>query len=441
MKKILVILLAAALLLTASACGRFVSIMPGTEISAPVQDGPDDEAAFEEESLFSFLGWGSFGESYYSDTPVALSYQTEAGESGVRGCRAYVFDRATIIAACDALRSMTLTGRSTEPTVPGAEYVLTLPSGTEHAVVFDMLQDGTHVLSTYAGDYTIAGGEALWDIEFPAYSLDFDVFDLYFSSDMRAFADGFYDDLPVSVGYRMGSGATISSTDPDVVTAAFRALASATVSVVENHPDQSIDLSDVRDYIFTMADGSTQTFSFADRCLAVTASPAFGTVYYRLDGIDALWAVDILPETQNGRFEGGRVGELKEDFTVVEDIVSGRRDDLEVSGVFVQYAIGEDGAYLTLSGELAAEFLTRVCAVTVTDETAEPPEEGDTITISVTLSDSTGPMIYFMGDTVQQIVGINYMCDSGDMDGLRTYILGLAAEGNNEAEIAESTND
>jgi hypothetical protein len=67
--------------------------------------------------------------------------------------------------------------------------------------------------------------------------------------------------------------------------------------------------------------------------------------------------------------------------------------------------------------------------------------EGDTITVSITLSDWSGPILYFTGDSVQQVVGVNYACDSSDMASLRSTILSLAAEGNNTAQVGESTTE
>lgn len=445
MKKTILFVLTLALLLSLTACGDFVSILPGTD-TAPAAAAPSsvEEALagddFTERPLFSFVGWDAFGESYYTDTPLALSYQPKTAD-GAQGCRSYVFDRASIIAACDAIRSMTVKGRSPEEPVTSAEYTLTKADGLEYRLTFGVLADGvTRVLSTYTGDYLLEGGAGLWSIVFPAYSPEFDVFDLYFSPDVRAFADNFYSDLPVSVGFRMNSGATITTDDPQTVQAAFQALASASVIVVENNPDQNVDLNQIREYIFTMADGRTYSFRFAQRCLAVTANPAFGPVYYWIDGVDALWSVNIAQENTVGRFEGGTVAQLREDIQTTADVVSGAVADVSVVGVFVDYSIGEEKGYLTLDGDTAYSFLRQMCAVGVTSDTAESPM-GDTFTVSVTLSDGTGPILYFTGDTVQQMVGISYVCGSEDMSALRSYILDLAAAGNNTAEVSEGTTD
>lgn len=442
-KKLSALLLAVSILLALSACGDFVSILPGTEYQRAESDSeetPGEEAVFSERPLLTFLGLDAFGESYYSDTPVALSYQPILDENGARGCRAYVFDRTSIIAACDALRGMTLVGRTDQAPASQAEYILTMADGTEHAFTLGSLGDGSRTLSTHTGVYLLRGGEALWDIRFPAYSDSFDLFDLYFNDAIRRFADAFYQDTPVSVGYRMSSGATITSEDPELIEQVFRALDSATVTVVENYPDQNIDLTETRDYIFTMADGSYYTFSFAQQCLAVRAVPGFDTVYYWLGGISGLWDIQIRSENNMGRFEGGSVSDLRDDIRLTADIVSGANEALTVAGVFVEYDIDGETGYLTLSDDVALSFLREVLSVSVSGETVDEPS-GSKVTVSVTLSDLSGPILYFTGDSIQQVVGVSYPCDGSDMTSLRSTILELAAEGNNTAEVTEGGTD
>ena len=432
-----------ALLLTG--CGRFVSILPGSELpqTSLTLEGGDaaEEHTFEERALLSFLGRDAFGESYYSDTPTALSYQPTMAD-GSSGCRAYVFDRASIIAACDALRGMTVVGRADEEPTGLTEYILTMPNGDEYDFSFGLLSDGaTRVLSVYTGDYIVEGGDELFAIQFPAYSTDFDVFDLYFDSAIRAFADSFYDETPVSVGYRMNSGASISSTDPEAIEGVFRALANAEVIVVENLPDQNIDLTQTREYFFMMESGERFSFLFAQRCLVVTANAAFGPVYYWLSGTDELWNVEIMSDNGTDGFEGGTVADLRDDIGRASAVVDGTYDaDLSVLGVFVEYSIGDESGYLTLDGETAEDFVRQAVSIRVSDETVESPD-GDTVTVSVTLSDSSGPILYFTGDAIQQFVGMCYVCDGSDMSALRDEVLSLAAGGNNTAVVEEGGTD
>ncbi len=445
MKKFFAIVLALALLLSMGACGSFVSIMPGTELPESLSDDGEEteqeqEEAFSEQPFFAFMGWSDFGANYYSDTPVALSCQTEAGEGGIRGCRAYVFDRASIVAACDALRGVTVTGRAEQSASGGAEYILTMSDGTEYAASFAPSSDGTgYILSAPSGDYTVSGGDGLWDIAFPSYSDEFDIFDLYFDDSVRAFADNFYEDMPVSVGYRMNSGATITSEDEDVVKSVFQTLAGATVTVVENQPDQNIDVTDVKDFVFTMEDGTTYAFTFAQQCLAVTANPAFGTVYYWLNGISSLWDISFAPQNETA-FEGGTVADLRDDMQQTAEIANGERDDLSVIGVFVDYDIGDQTGYFALSDDAATDFLRTLTGIAVSGDTADAPD-GDRVTVSVTLSDSTGPIFYFIGDAIQQMVGVNYVCDSGQMSELRSAVLELAADESNAVEVEEGTTE
>ena len=434
MKKIIGILLAVILMLGLCACGDFVSIMPGTEIDDTVSvpgAEPGEEAAepvFAEKSLYEFIGWEDFAADYYSHTPVAMSLQYNAGAAG---CVSPVFDRATIIAACDALRAMTVTGEAGEGD-NGDERVITftMPDGLTRTITFD---HGN--LSLYTGDYAVSGGEAFWDLAFPAYSGEFDVFDLYFDQRVRDFADGFYENTPVSVGRRLNGGAAITSRDPAVVTAVFEALAGASVNLVENSPDQYVDVTSVQDYVFTMADGTVYTFSFAQQCLVVQANVQYGPVYYWLGNIEPLWEIVVEPENTAGLFEGGAVRQLRADFEAAAAIAEGSSEsDLSIIGVHVSYDIDGRTGYLTLSGDTAADMVRMVADVAVRGEIVSQPQ-GGAVTVSVTLSDWSGPIFYFTGDTVQEVIGTNYACDSDDMSMLRSTILALADAGNNEVEV------
>lgn len=442
MKKIWAILLTAALVTGLAGCGHFVSIMPGTEISAAGQE-PDGENAngvpgqadtdpdgFSDRPLYSFIGWDSFGSTYYDNTPIALSLQRDGAYMSP------LFDRASIIAACDALRNMTVTGRTEE--APGGQetvFTFTMSNGDERSITF---YDGLLILST--GAYTVEGGEALWDIRFPCYDSGFDMFDLYSNQGIRDFADGFYDSTPVSVGRRINNGATLTSQREDTVEEVFSLLRRATLNRIEANPDQTIDLTSSTDYIFTMSDASYYTFTFVGPCLAVTVSGAYGPVYYWLDGIDELDAITILPESTLPVFEGGRVTGLREEIARAADVANGESDsDVTVVGVYVNYVIDGQRGYLTLDGDTANDFVRQVTAITATDELAEGELTGDEIQVYVTLSDMTGPILYFTGDTVQQMYGTNYVCNSGDMSDLRARILELAKDEKNVAYITETT--
>lgn len=443
MKKTGLLILALALILSLSACGDFVSILPGTELETPEERTAENSGevavgeSFEARPLLAFMSRESFGESYYEDTPAALSYQPTT-EDGSVGCRSYVFDRSSIIAVCDALRDMTVTGRAPEEAASTAEYILSFADGRDITFTFGLLPDGiTRVLSTYTGDYTITGGDAIWETEFPAYSQNFDLFDLYFSADIRAFADEYDQTKPVSVSLRMNSGATITSTDGDTIDAVFRVLEGASVIVVENRPEQNIDLNQTRDYIFTMEDDTTYTFRFAGSCLAVTVNSGIGTVYYWMSGVDELGDIAIASENENGRFAGGEVSDLRDDILRAAKAARGVSDEeLSVMGVFVEYSIGDESGYIALEGDEADNFVSLICSVAASGETVENAD-GDRVTVSVTLSDSSGPILYFTGDTIQQVVGINYACDSDQMQSVRDTVLSLAASGDNTAEIEE----
>ncbi len=435
MKRFPAALMTLVLCLGLSACGHFVSIMPGDPSvgqTVGADQTPEPKDFFREQDLLSFMRWDEFAANYYDDTPIALSIRTGAG-----GYASPVFDRGSIISACDALRSMTVTGRVGD-TGGAAEskttFSFTMENGNQYVVTFS---DGYLDLST--GLYAVSGGEALWGIVFPGYGGDFDVFDLYFSDSVRAFADDFNTNTPVSVGRRSNGGATLTSQDPAVVTQVFQLLANATVARVEESPDQNIDLTQATDYIFTMADESYFTFTFTGPCLTVTASADYGPVYYWLNGVDDLPNITILPESTVPTFSGGPITGMREEIAQAQAAANGQLEGITVLGVYVDYNIQGQHGYLTLSGETANNFVRQVTSINAAAETTTPL--GEDITVCVTLSDQSGPIIVFTGDTVQQMVGANHACDINAMADLRATIQTLAQDANNIGHVIQNTSD
>ncbi len=430
MKKLLTVLAVLALCLGLSACGHFVSIMPGSAaVDENNPDLPQTLDNFEEKGLLEFMGWQEFAARYYSDTPIALSIRTAQG-----GYASPVFDRTSIIAACDALRAMTVTGRS--DAVPAEDqqtvYTFTMKNGEEYAVAFSGGE-----LCLYAGQYTVTGLSKLSALEFPGYSNAFDVFDLYYDEDIRAFADNFNVNTPVSVGRRYNGGATMTSQDPAVVSHAFQLLQGALIDRVEESPDQNIDLTQLTDYVFTMTDGSYYTFTFAGPCLQVTASDDYGPVYYWLSGADELAAMEILPESTVPTFAGGPLYGMREEIARGLSAANGELPDVSIVGVYVDYTIDGQHGYLTLDAADGAAFVQRVAYINAAAEITEPV--GEKITVYVTLSDQSGPIIVFTGDTVQQMVGYDHQCDAAAMSDLRATILALAQDPDNVGPSFGST--
>lgn len=435
MKKLMGLLLALGSLLVLAACGHFVPIMPGTdpviaggETPVPEEAGPVEEV-FETRPLLSFIGWDSFASTYYSDTPVALSIYTPE-----RGYASPVFDRATIISACDTLRAMTVTGRAESAPMGGeTTFIFTMDDGSSRSITFA----GTD-LKMPSTNYSVSGSANLWSLTFPGYNEGFDMFDLYNDAGIRAFADNYESSRPVSVGRRMNGGATLTSQDPAIVDQVFQLMANARINRIETSPDQNIDLTQTTDYVFSMSDASYYTFSFAGPCLAVTVSEEYGTVYYWLDGLDQLPYIAVLPESTQPTFSGGQLTALREDISLAQQASFNELGGITVIGVFVSYTINGQSGYLTLAGDTAAQFVQRVTAITASSEPVAA--EGEEITVSVTLSDESGPILYFVGDTIQQVVGTNYACDTNAMANLRSYILTLAQDPNNISGIVgEST--
>jgi len=418
MKKILVAVLALGMLALLCACGGFEPLLPGTEASTKTEGGTDEEN-FEPTVLYTFLGWDDFAADYYVDTPVALTYTSGSGNS----CSpSPVFDRTSIIAACDALRDMMVTGKSDgETTDNESVYTFTMSNGEKYSVTF-----ANDCVVMNGCEYTVTGGDALKNLVFPGYGGDFSLFDLYYSDAITAFAENFDQSTPVSVSRQENSGALLTSEDPTVIKAVFDALAGASVNYVEPHPDQNIDLTKTVNYIFTMEDGTQYTFTFDEKCLAVTVSDAYGPVYYWLNGIDGLWDISVMPDDDTVNFTGGAITGLRLDLQELQDILDGNRTDLSILGVYVDYTINGETGYVTLDGSNASSFLSTVLGITSDGQTVSSPD-GETITISVTLSDGSGPILTFTGDAVQQVVGTWFQCDSSGMSAMRSTILNLAA--------------
>ncbi len=430
MKRFLAVLFLLALCLTLTACGHFVSIMPGdTALDAePTMAPPDSVETFRERPLMEFLSWQSFASRYYNDTPVAVSVRTPE-----MGYASPLFDRESIIAMCDALRAMTVTGRAPEGSAVGREtvYTFTMEDGETRSVTFD-----NGCLVTSVGVYTVSGMEAVYAVPFPGYNGEYDIFDLYFDSSVRAFADGFYQNVPVSVGRRSNGGATLTSKDQAVVSQVFELLRCATINHVEESPDQNIDLTQTTDYEFTLADNTYYTFTFTGPCLTITASEDYGPVYYWLNGVDELPNITILPESTVPTFAGGFITGMREDIAQAQAAANGQLPGIGVEGVYVDYNIQGQHGYLTLSGNTAVSFVQKVTSISADSAVTTPI--GEDITVFVTLSDQSGPIIVFTGDTVQQMVGTNHQCDANAMADLRNTILELSKDERNISAMVEN---
>lgn len=448
MKRTLITILTAALLLGLCGCGDYVSLMPDGETVLAEAEG----AGFAPTTLAELLGWQDFMAGYYDNTPVALSF------TGTEGFASPVFDRESIIRACDALRSTSVTeelGEAPEGTVADASYRFTMSDGTTHTVEFsggDLLYHSTL--------YAVSGGEALDKLSFPGYGGDFSVFDLYADSRVTAFAEAAESELPVSVGRRANGGAVLSSQDEDTVRQAFALFADAVIESVEMRPDQNIDLNSVYDYVFTMSDGSTQTFTLTGGCLTVQANAAYGTVYYHISTSDELAAMSIVSGSATTSFEGGMLADLRNDMSRairaangeyvapdndVETAVQVSRDEesaeessetggLSVAGVYVSFDIDGTQDYISLTGDEAAEFVRLMGELEVTSERLTAAPEGDAMTISVNLSDWSGPICYLAGGAVQQTVGNWYVCGSG-YDAIRARVLEIYQQQVTERDI------
>lgn len=453
MKKILAVLLCAAVFMSLCACGDYVSLMPGSELVA----AEAESAEFAATSLTELLGWQDFMASYYDNTPVALSYKGSAGFASP------VFDRESIIKACDALRSVSATqllGDAPEGTQPDAVYVFTMADGETHTVSFS----GGALLHR-SQLYSVTGTEALDSLTFPGYGGDYSVFDLYFDAKVTAFADSFAENTPVSVGRRANGGAVLSSQDADMIAQVYELFATAAIESVEMSPDQNIDLNNVQDYVFTLPDGSTQTFTITGGCLAVQANAAYGTVYYHITNADTLAALAIATGNIAAVFEGGMLGDLRNDIgravraangeyvapeNEADQLDQATRDSedeseesseagggLSVAGVYVSFDLNGTQDYISVTGDEAAEFVRMMGQIEVTSEHLTAAPEGGTITVSVNLSDWSGPICYFGGGAVQQTVGNWYVCSGSGYDTMCARILEIYNEQVGERDIEE----
>ncbi len=415
MKKILFAALALLLCLSLCACGEFVSLMPGTETPAEAEAAVSAE--FAPEMLFDFLGWDEFAQNYYADTPIAVSYAL-AGEGP-----SPLFDRESIIKACDALRGMQVIAPLGEEKEADSSFIFTMADGTTHTVRF-----AGRDLDAFTGDFSLLGGEELWALAFPCYAEGFDAFDLYQDEAMRRFADEFETNMPVSVGRRANGGATLTSEDAEVVRRAFELLKNARPSYVDPSPDQNINLNAREEYIFTMPDGSTVTILFTGNCLTVQPNSAYGPIYYHLEGISELFSMEILPANTHEDFAGGAITGLRADIQEAADCAEGLVEGKTVIGFAVDYILDGQPGLVTLSEDDAVEMMRRFAELQVGTDKLVGTAEGDSIVVSVTLSDGSGPFVIFAGDMVQETVGTWYPCEAASFAEFRQLVLDTAAE-------------
>lgn len=451
MKKILALLLSAAVFMSLCACGDYVSLMPGSELAVAEAESAEFTAA----GLSELLGWQDFMASYYDNTPVALSY------TGSAGFASPVFDRESIIKACDTLRSVSVTqllGDAPEGTQPDAEYTFTMADGDTYTVAFS---GGSLLYRSQL--YAVSGSEGLEALSFPGYGGDYSVFDLYYDSKVTTFADSFAENTPVSVGRRANGGAVLSSQDADMIAQVYELFATATIESVEMRPDQNIDLTNIHDYVFTLPDGSTQTFTITGGCLAVQANAAYGMVYYHITNSDTLAALSIATGTITAAFEGGMLGDLRNDIgravraangeyvapeNEADQLDQATRDSeedseesseagggLSVAGVYVSFDLDGTQDYISVTGDAAAEFVRMMGQIEVTSERLSAAPEGGTVTVSVNLSDWSGPICYFGGGAVQQTVGTWYMCSGSGYETMCARIMEIYDEQVAERDI------
>ena len=205
---------------------------------------------------------------------------------------------------------------------------------------------------------------------------------------------------------------------------------------MEQSPDQNIDLTQITDYEFTMADNTYYTFTFTGPCLTITASDDYGPVYYWLNGVEELPNITILPESTVPTFAGGFITGMREDIAQAQAAANGQLPGISVVGVYVDYNIQGQHGYLTLSGDTAVNFVQKVTSISADSAVTTPI--GEDITVFVTLSDQSGPIIVFTGDTVQQMVGTNHQCDANAMADLRNTILQLSKDERNISAMVEN---
>lgn len=242
----------------------------------------------------------------------------------------------------------------------------------------------------------------------------------------------------MSVGRRVNGGALLTSKDEAVVRRAFELLKNAGIDRVEASPDQNVNLNQTEEYIFTMDDGSTVTFLFTGQCLTVRANEVYGDVYYWLTDMEELFYMDILPEDEGEAFAGGAVTGLREDIYRAAEAADGLLEDKTVIGVYVSYVIDGQEGIVTFQADDAAEFMRYLAGLQLTDEILEAEPEGEIITISVTLSDWSGPIFNFTGDAIQETIGTWYRCDSSSFEDLQAHILAEAeAQAEDEEEDEE----
>lgn len=467
MKRLLATILLSVMLFGLCGCGDYVSLMPG---GASLEE--EAAAAFEQSPVSQLLGWEGFMSSYYDDTPVALS------RKGAEGYASPVFDRESVIRACDALRGMTAVERLEEGAAADGEetvFCFTMADGSTREIRF-----ADRALRCVRGDYAVSGGEALWDIPFPGYDEGFSVFDLYYSDKVTAFAESFDENTPVSVGRRNNGGATLSNQDPAVVRQVFELLSGAVVERVEDAPDQNIDLNNVQDYVFTMEDGSSQIFTFTGGCLTVTADEAVGPVYYHISTGAELQSLVIAAKVNAAAFEGGTLDTLREDIgravavangeyveavPAEEELAQESREEAEaetgesgdeseegsetestalsVAGVYVTFLLDGTEDYISLQGEDAAEFVRMLGQMQISADRPELEPGEAPITVSVNLSDWSGPIIYFADGAVQQSVGNWYTADEAQYGAMTDRIMELywSQVDSRSVETTENTED
>lgn len=217
-----------------------------------------------------------------SDKPVAVSYAFY-GEGG--GWESPVYGEEAVSALYQALCAVTVTG-TTQMTATDSDayYTFIYADGTEDSFHFNLGN-----LDVGDVTYTVEGDKGLGDVAFPTYGRYRSLTETHPDAAYRAFADAFYDDTPVSLLVTAGLGGPFVTEDAAVIKEAFQALSYAELAVCDTQSAPGPDgdgATPVRVFAFTMADGTTYTYTFEGKNMVYEFPAPIGTRYY--------WAGDTL---------------------------------------------------------------------------------------------------------------------------------------------------
>lgn len=372
--------------------------------------GTAGSALAKETDIFTFLGpeYRAFADAFEQDTPVAVGFRADTMAGG---CSSYVWDEASIRYVLDALSAITV-GQENATYATDSDYFFFFLMEDGRSLSFCFNQ---HYLTRDGRRYDITGSDTLWRITFPCYGGYRSLFDVCMDQRVADFVANYDENPPVSVSFRQGNGDVSTSTDPAFIRQVKEAMESTDAVWVEDetffYPEDEVK----SEFVFTMPDGDTLSFTLYGDSIAVEPPvKGLGTQYYALDNMEALWALPFAGYEQI-RVEKGIANDLLPLYGEAVETAFQWENREKMTGLTVtRTRNGETVEKFTFTNDpfdAASELAQAFSGLGYIEAAEEVPENGDVCTFTFTDASGKAYVFTFQGDCA--------VVDNGD--GTKSY--------------------